>query len=134
MAKKPSEAELDRRHTRILFYVEKLSGLFGHGMWCATICFVAYFAFYAPIVETAGQTTIVSSTANWIMDFRVHFIVPVAAAALCGLGWRRERKARVKEREEKDKRIKELELQFDPSRTSSNLDPSGKPTTGGKTK
>jgi hypothetical protein len=132
VAAKLSEEELNRRQVRSLFIIEKTFGIMAIAFWCGTICFVAYFAFYAPVVETSGQTTVISTTANWLADFRLHFILPAALAGICGLGWRKERKHRIKEREEKDKRIAELETMRDPSRTSSKLDPSGKPKKGGK--
>jgi hypothetical protein len=134
VVKATTEEELNRRHARTLYLMERIFSFSGSAIWCATICFVAYFAFYAPVVETAGQTTVISTTANWIADFRIHYIVAGGAAGVCGLGWYRERKQRHKEREEKDKRISELETQLDPSRTSSELDPTGKPKKGGKKK
>ena len=43
------------------------------------------------------------------------------AAATMGLAYNRERKAKLKEREEKDKRLRTLESHINPDVTSSNL-------------
>ena len=74
-----------------------------------------------PVRDAAGQQTIITVTQQWILDANLHvYLAWGAAAGSIAYGWF-ERRKRLREREERDRRIIALETQIDPSRTSSGL-------------
>lgn len=60
-----------------------------------------------------------------IADWKIDVVVAWGVAAGCALWGHTERKAKLRERKEKDDRIIALEKNVDPNRTSSGLTPDG---------
>lgn len=101
---------------RITCIVAIIAGAFVASVYCGI---------YLPIKETAGETTFISYTVNFLWDIKFHIWAAWGAAASCA-GWAIwEKRSRIKERGEKDARISELEEFIDPLRTSSELTPAG---------
>lgn len=80
-----------------------------------------YFGVYLPVKISAGKTTTIQYLVSWLADFNIHVVLAWSAAAACGWWGSQERKKRLHERAKRDERIRELETQLDPNRTSSNL-------------
>lgn len=97
-----------------------------------TMCLIGFWAWavvyagvYLPVRDAPGGTTILNVTQKWAFDANLHVYLAWGAAA-AGVGYgANERRKRLKERAEKDKRIKELEQHIDPNRTSSGLSVEG---------
>ena len=85
----------------------------------------AYCGIYLPFEASAGQTTTISYVVNFLSKIKADVLISWAATAGTGVWAWKERGKRISEREAKDKRIKRLEEQVDPNRSSSNLSPSG---------
>jgi hypothetical protein len=84
-----------------------------------------YVGIYLPVQASHGETTALSVVYNLVGNFRVSIVISWAASLTLGIGWWRERKLRIRDRNVKDTRLKELEMHVDPNRTSSGLSPSG---------
>lgn len=84
-----------------------------------------YYGVYKTVEVSHGEETSITFILDWIADFKLNIALAWGAAAGCG-GWAiAERKKRLREREERDNRIANLELQLDPNRSSSNLTTDG---------
>ena len=84
-----------------------------------------YYGVYKPVEVSHGEETSITFILDWIADFKLNIALAWGAVAVCG-GWAiAERKKRLREREERDNRIANLELQLDPNRSSSNLTTDG---------
>ena len=118
-------AEAERRFTlavRRMELVEKLGKPF---IVMVGLVAIVYFGIYMPIEASRGQKTIITFVLKWIGDFNVHVALAWGSTVGC-CGWAiTERKKRLREREERDDRIKKLEMQLDPNRSSSNLTTDG---------
>lgn len=87
----------------------------------AGVSAACYFGLYLPVAASAGHETSVSVIYNFAAHVKIHVWLAWGVAASCAYGWTRERKARLRDRSEKDSRIAHLEKQFDTKRTSSGL-------------
>jgi len=86
---------------------------------------VVYAGVYVPGRDAAGGQTILTVTQKWVVDANLHvYLAWGAAAGGAAYGWS-ERRKRLRERGERDKRITELEKRIDPNRTSSGLSTEG---------
>lgn len=92
---------------------------------CVTIFGVAYVGLYLPVVASAGKTTVIQNIQQVAATINLHFIIAYSLAAFCTVGWWKEYRKHMDERERKDKRILFLEQCIDPNRTSSGLDVTG---------
>jgi hypothetical protein len=107
---------------RKLEVAETLGKIFLIGLF---IVLAVYVGIYLPIKASSGRTTSIDYFINFVTDIKAHIWLSWAATA-GATGWAlNERKKRLKEREEKDKQIIELQKQIDPHRTSSDLTPAG---------
>jgi len=119
------EAEADRRIALIWRLMELVERLGIYFIVTGGIVAGLYVAVYLPIKVSHGEETSITFILNWIADFKLNVTLAWGAAAGCG-GWAiAERKKRLREREERDDRIKKLEMQVDPNRSSSNLTTDG---------
>lgn len=92
------------------------------------ICYIAYLA-KESIVALAGNSTVVDVALNFLLDTAPGNTVTVSVsfgvvAVFYGLAERRLRERRT---HQMGSRITELESKIDPHRSSSGLDPMGKP-------
>lgn len=125
-----SEKELVRRHERFALGVLATERLFTRLGYTVGIVLAVYFTFAAPIKYSAGQATSISYLVEFLSSIRVSLWLPTCVAA-AALEWgRRERSLRMRERREKDQRIKELEMKLDPNRSSSRLSVDGNAVQG----
>lgn len=127
---KPQLTEEDkiRRHEFVIVCVNSLTTLVKTFMvvGCAVAC--AYFIFTVPVVETAGKTTTITVTQKFLAAIDAHvYIAWGTAAAATALYWN-ERKQKLKERQEKDARLRRYEKEIDP-----NIESSGMTVDGSKT-
>ena len=107
---------------RKLEVIENLGKIFLIGLF---VVLATCVGIYLPIKASAGRRTSIEYLVNFITDIKAHIWLSWAATA-GATGWAiKERKKRLKEREEKDKQIIELQTQLDPKRTSSDLTPAG---------
>lgn len=86
---------------------------------------LAYFGIYMPIEASAGKDTAISYVVNFISDVKLDVVLAWGSAAGASAWAIRERRAKMSERKEKDKRIADLEKHIDSRRTSSGLDVGG---------
>jgi hypothetical protein len=122
-----SEEELARRHVRIMAIIDGIKSILLAAVIGCWVWATAYCTFYLPVQASHGENTAVSVTQNLVSSMGLNVSLAWGAAA-AGVVWGyTERKKRVRERGERDTRIKELEKQKDPDRTSSGLTPGGKP-------
>lgn len=128
-----SEDELKRRHDRKMAMILGGITLFKYTVIALGSVGVVYVGVYLPVEASAGKTTIITVAEKFITDFNVHVVLGWGAAGAATLWGVRERRARHKEREEKDARITDLETKIDPGRTSSNINQQGDPKKGAKT-
>ena len=116
-----SEEEHLRYHARSMYAIDairKVSMTCIIGFWAWA---VIYAGVYLPVRDAPGGQTILTVTQKWIFDANLHvYLAWGAAAGGAGYGWS-ERRKRLRERGEKDKRIVELEKRLDPNRTTSGL-------------
>lgn len=121
----PSNEEIGNRQVLALRRMDMLENLGRIFLICATIIAVAYVGVYLPIKASAGQTTTITYVLELLTKTKASVLVSWIATACTTLwGWL-ERRKRIREREEKDKRLLKLEKIVDPNRSSSNLSPTG---------
>lgn len=121
----PSEEEHARSHARWIYKVDAIrnvSKTFVIGFWAWA---VVYAGVYLPVRDAPGTQTILSVTQNWVVNANLHVYLAWGAAAAGALYGANERRKRLRERGERDKRIKELEQHIDPNRTTSGLNVEG---------
>jgi hypothetical protein len=75
--------------------------------------------------EMAGKTTNISAMIKAVADFDIGKYLAYAVAAVCGIGWTGERRARRRTIKGQNEHIKALESRLDPKRQSSGLLPDG---------
>lgn len=121
----PSREQIEKQFVFRMRVLDLLQALGVPFVWLAGAVALAYVAIALPVIESHGQSTTISLAYDFLADVKVHIWLAWGAAAVCAMGWRRERSARLKERAEKDARIEQLEKAIDPARTSSGLSPSG---------
>ncbi len=125
-SEKPVSNEVQLRQElyrfRKLEVVENLGKYFLIGL---SIVGAIYFGIYLPIKASAGKTTSIDYLVNFVTDIKAHIWLSWAATAGATTWAVKERKKRLKEREEKDNQIIELQKMIDPNRTSSDLTPAG---------
>lgn len=122
-----SEPELQRYHARFVLALNAAkSGL----QWLivgTAVCVVAYVTFYLPVAVSHGETTTISVMQTWAANVNASVWFSWAATGACGGSALYMRRRWVKERTEKDARIKALETQIDANRTSSQVNQAGDP-------
>ena len=121
----PGESELHRQHERFIYLsgvAERVAKAFLIG---STIVLSTYFGIYKPMEVSAGKTTWVSYTQSLLGDFKIETWLAYGGTLAASGACFNERKQRLKERAEKDRRIRELETQIDPGVTSSGLNLDG---------
>jgi hypothetical protein len=84
-----------------------------------------YVGVYLPVSVSHGEVTTINFVLNWLTSLKLDVLVSWGAAAVATGVAVAEKKKRLKERKEKDERIRILEESIDPKRTSSNLLPDG---------
>jgi hypothetical protein len=90
----------------------------------ATICTCCYFI-YRSVDSLAGKTTEVNAVVRAVLKAGADRWVFLSISAICGIGWRTERKLRRRTIEEMGAHIKQLENKQLPERKSSGLLPDG---------
>ena len=124
-AGRTSQEEAERQFTLRMRRMELAEKLGTPAVWFAGIGVVLYVGVYMPIEASHGETTTITFILDWIAYFKINVVLAWSAAAGCA-GWAIvERKKRLRERKERDDRIKKLEMQIDPNRSSSNLTTDG---------
>lgn len=127
-----SEKEQLRRHARLLLIINSVSSITKFLIVSSCVVGTTYTGIYLPIQASAGQETTISVLQKWVVDANLQVYLAWGAAA-AGTGWALlERRKRLRERSERDKRIVELEHKFDPNRTSSGMTVGGEEEEGGK--
>jgi hypothetical protein len=119
--------------------MESVKSIVNRLLVCAAVVLTAYVGIYLPIKETAGQTTAIHVLQQWVFDANLNVYIAWAAGMSGVVYGYAERRKRLREREERDKRIRQLEEAIDPERQSSGATPEGestqkKPDKGGKKK
>jgi len=84
-----------------------------------------YVGIYLPVEASAGKTTFISSTQNFLANIDAQVWLGWGAAASGALYGLYQKRKGIRERNERDERIAALEMQIDPNRSSSGLTPSG---------
>ena len=102
--------------------IRNVSKTFIIGFWAWA---VVYAGVYLPVRDAPGGVTVLEVTQKWIFDANLHVYLAWGAATVGALYGANERRKRLRERSERDKRIKELEEHIDPHRTSSGLSVEG---------
>ena len=120
-----SQQDAERQFTLRMRRMELAEKLGKPAVWFAGIGVVLYVGVYLPVEASHGEATTITFILDWIAYFKINVVLAWSAAAGC-IGWAiAERKKRLRERKERDDRIKKLEMQIDPSRSSSNLTTDG---------
>lgn len=124
---KPGDVELRERnkHALSMRRMDLVERLGKYTVVMLGIVGFAYCGIYLPVEASAGQTTTISYVVNFLSKVKADVVISWVATAGTSMWAMKERGKRISEREAKDKRIKKLEEQVDPSRSSSNLSPSG---------
>ena len=125
---KLSERELERRlqlALKVLDVVRDLGKLF---FLTVMVFCVAYFAIYLPVKASHGETTTITFVLDWLARLRLNILLAWGTTFGCFVWARAERAKRLRERQERDTRITELETKLDPNRTSSRLTTDGNQT------
>lgn len=91
-----------------------------YGAWIV----IAYFAEQV-LISFAGKTTHATVALSLLAEFDKFRFIPWVVAALCLIYATRERKERLRKTEKLSSRIRDLETRLNPSRSSSNLAPTG---------
>jgi hypothetical protein len=129
-----SEEELQRKHARFFLVVASISNVIRVAILAFAAWGIVHSAIYLPVLASSGKETLLTVSMHWFADLKLDVIAGWATgAAGVAYGETMRRKLK-KERTEKDARISELEKAIDPQRSSSGLDPSGKPIKKGGTK
>lgn len=89
------------------------------------VCLTAYVVFYLPLTIAPGQTTTVSQGVSFLANLKMNVWFAWGLAVFFGYGWKREHRQRLKEREDKDRRLRELETRLDANVSSSGLNLDG---------
>ena len=122
-----SEDDKKRTHERITQIIDQVSLLFRIAVIGAFVFLTACAVFYWPVQVSAGKETTINVVQSVLGDFKIDVVLAWTAAGGGILWGYAERKAKLRERKEKDERIISLEIGKDPNRTSSGLNPEGKP-------
>jgi hypothetical protein len=118
----------DVRLKRVEFWIVVANGTFEllrPAVWFAGLSSVSYFLVALPIYYAAGKKTDVNFFYQAIVNARLDLAASLAAAALFGGLWQRERRLKRNDVRRLHGRIKELETLLDPARTSSGLTETG---------
>jgi hypothetical protein len=94
-----------------------------------SVVLTAYFAIYKPIEVSAGKETVVTYTQSLLGDFKIETWIAYGSTLAMTGAYHRERKQRLKERDEGDRRIREFETEKDPGVTTSGLNLDGTSST-----
>ena len=116
-----SEAEIKSKEARFFALVHLVGRICTQVCISGTIIACVYFGVYLPIKVSHGEATSITFILQWFADISLNVVLAWTTAGGLGLLAHRERKKRLREREERDKRIEELESLIDPGRTSSGL-------------
>lgn len=120
-----NEADRVRSHERFVQRWNTFRHLGGRLIIAAGVIGTAYVVFYLPVTVAPGGVTVVSLTQNFVANVYAHVWMAWGTAAAAGTGWYREHRARIKEREEKDRRLREFEKARDPNVSTSGLNADG---------
>lgn len=124
---KPSEKELERQHLRFMSVVETVKTGIRWTLGGLTVVGTAYSAFYLPVQASAGMQTVITNAQSIIGNLNASVWVSWAVTAGTAVAVEGMRRKMLKERKEKDARIRELEQKIDPKVSSSRVDVAGKP-------
>lgn len=120
-----SETELERRHARAIMALGVCGSLVKIGIIGVTVVGSCYCIFALPVMYSQGQVTAISHVVNILVNSKMDVLISWGATAAASVWAVKERRQRMKDRDAKDRRIKDLESAFDPQRESSNLDVTG---------
>lgn len=122
---RPSKDEIQSSLSISIRKIEAWETIGRYFIVSAAVVGFAYFGIYMPVEASAGQETTISYAAKFITDLKVDVALAwtLATGASAWAYW--ERKAKMKERREKDRRIADLEKHIDSKRSTSGLDVAG---------
>ena len=89
-------------------------------IWAVVTGLLGWFCIGAPAIAFAGQETHIGLEA--LVDLKLHFVLPWAAAGFFFVLWSRERRLRKDTVRRENQRNRNLELKLDPDRTSSGFE------------
>jgi len=125
-----SEADKQRAHEAFIQRWSTFKETAKVFLICTAFVSTAYVVFYLPVTVAPGEHTSVSLKQGFIANVNTSVWIAWGAAATMGLALFREHHHRLKERNEKDKRLREFEKIHDPEVSGSGLTVDGKHSRG----
>lgn len=112
-----SEKELERRHERFFLVFHTITVLGRYLAITVSVVGLAYFGIYKPIEISHGETTTISYVVDFLANMKADVMLArgVTTGSLA-MAWA-ERRKRLRERKERDERIRKLETAIDQGRT-----------------